>query len=430
MNIRDIQKAYPRVPEDIRQRLILSARNLKEEEPVKKKITLSVALVAALVVLLAASAVAMTIKNSVAPGYPKKYESKIVTIGKHYENDYFTLDINDAASDGVRMEMALDMQPKEGAGSVYVFPRLSATAKGQQLECDIESCYDAYDGIWMPERKENYAGPGKIILDALLMTEEEMSATFKFAKEDVKWTLTMHVLKPNWPVEVDGYTKDGFYDEKKIGHKDFMKLFEEAYKNKKILLSYGDTTVEYAAGLPTPEGMTQEEHMMMQEYDRLTQSGAFTEIETLTFEFSTPGNKDTAEAEQLPVFEKDGIKIALTKMTMTDLSGELQAAVTYKDGSSAGKHPKQTLFLEVRADGQALPEMSRSFGPSEDDAKAQRYMQDFSTGHLKALPKELTLVPYTVEGEGVNMVPLSGQEMHFKNNRVYDMERAVTVMMR
>ncbi len=428
MNIHDIKNAYPPVPEDIRRRLVLSARNLKEEKPVKRKLTLTVVF-AALLVMLAAGAVALSIKSSVAPGYPKKYEPKIVTIDKHYENDYFTLDINDAASDGVRMEMAMDMKPKQGADSVYVFPRLSAAAKGQALECDIESCYDAYDGIWVPERKENPAGPGRIFLDAALMTEEEMGATFKFAREDVKWTLTMHVLKPNWPVETDEYTRDGYYDEKKIGYEEFMKLFKEAYKNKKILLTYGDTTLEYAASLPTPEGMTPEEHMMMQEYDRLTQSGAFTEIETLTFEFSTPGNKDTAEAEQLPVLELNGIKMALTKLTMTDLSGDFAAAITHLDGSDAKAHSKQTLFLEVRADGQALPETSSSFGPS-DDGKAQSYALGFSTGHLKELPKELTLVPYTVEGEGFYTVPLPGQEMPYKNDRVYDTEHAVTVKMR
>lgn len=429
MNIHDIKNAYPPVPEDIRQRLVLSARNLKEERPVKKKLTLSVVF-AALLVMLAAGAVALGIKSSVAPGYPKKYEPKIVTIDKHYENDYFTLDINDAASDGVRMEMAMDMKPKQGADSVYVFPRLSATARGQKLECDIESCYDAYNGIWVPERKQEGYAPGQVMLDAALMTEEEPGTTFKFAKEDVKWTLTMHVLKPNWPVETDEYTRDGYYDEKKIGYEDFMKLFEEAYKNKKILLTYGDTTVEYSANLPTPEGMTQKEHMMMQEYDILTHSGAFSEVETLTFEFATPGNRDTAEAGTLPVFEINGVKLEITKLTMTDLNGDFVAAVTYLDGSDAQAHPKQTLFLEVRMGDQALPEMSRGFGAEADDTKTQRYTQEFSTRDLKTLPEELTLVPYTVEGEGFYTVPLPGQEMPYANNRVYDMEHAVTVKMR
>lgn len=426
MNIHDIKNAYPPVPEHIRQSLALTAGRLKEEEPVKKRLSLTLA-AAVVLALLGASAVALSIRNSVAPAYPKKYEPKIVTIDRHYENDYFTLDINDAASDGVRMEMAMDIRPKQGAGSVYVFPRLSAAAKGEKLECDIESCYDAYDGIWVPERRENPAGPGRIFLDAALMTGEEMSATFKYAKEDVKWTLTMHVLKPNWPVEEDEYTKEGFYDEQKIGHEEFMKLFEEAYKNKKILLTYGDTTVEYSASLPVPEGMTQGEYMMVPEYDRLVQSGAFSEVETLTFEFSTPGNKDTAEAEQLPVLELNGIKMALTKLTMTDLSGEFAADVTYADGG-AEAHPRQTLFLEVRSDGQALPETSSSFGPS-DDGKTQSYALGFSTGHLKELPKELTLVPYTVEGDSFYTVPLPGQEMPYENNRVYDTEHAVTVSM-
>lgn len=424
----DIKNAYPPVPMHIRQNLVLTARNLKEEEPVKKRITLTVVF-AAMLVLLAVGAVALTVKTSVAPAYPKKYEPKIVTIDKHYENEYFTLDINDAASDGVRMNMALDITPKKGADSVYVFPRITAAANGQQLDSDIEECFDAYNGIWVPERIPNSMGPGKVLLDSALMTQSEMTPSFKFAKEDVTWTLTMHVLKPNWPIEVDEYTKAGYYDSEKINHEDYKKLFEKAYQDKKILLTYGDTTVEYSAYLPTPQGMTSEQYMELQEYDRLTLSGAFTEIETLTFDFATPGNKDTAEAEKLPVFEKNGIKMALTKLTMTDLSGEFVATLTYADGSPAENHPKQTLFLEVRADGQALPEISRSFGQKDDDEKAQSYAQGFVTGHLKTLPKELTLVPYTVKGEDVYLVPLPGQEASCQNNRVYDPEHAVTVKM-
>lgn len=147
----DIKNAYPPVPMHIRQNLVLTARKLKEEEPVKKRITLTVVF-AAMLVLLAVGAVALTVKTSVAPAYPKKYEPKIVTIDKHYENEYFTLDINDAASDGVRMNMALDITPKKGADSVYVFPRITAAANGQQLDSDIEECFDAYNGIWVPEQ--------------------------------------------------------------------------------------------------------------------------------------------------------------------------------------------------------------------------------------------------------------------------------------
>lgn len=430
MKTSDIKRAYPPVPEQVRQRLALSARNLKEEGPVKKKITLSVAIAAALMVLLAASAVALSLKNSVAPVYPKKYEPKIVAIDKHYENEYFTLDLNDAASDGIRMNVAMDITPKQGADSVYVFPRLSAQAKGQQLETDIESSFEAYGGIWVPERKENFAGPGKVMLDAVLMEPEGLSEAFRYAKEDVIWTLTMHVLKPNWPVEIDEYTRVGYYDSSKISNEDFQKLFEDAYRNKKILLTYGDTTVEYSAYLPTPKGMTPEEHMLMPQYDRLTLSGAFTELETLTFEFATPGNPDTAAADKLPTFELGGVRLAITALTMTDLDGSFSASITSADGSETKDHPKQTLFVEVRADGQALPELSSSFGEDDSDLKAQRYTTQFSTRHLKALPEELTLVPYTVEGDRFYMVPLPGQEMPYPNNRKYDIEHAVTVPMR
>ena len=66
-----------------------------------------------------------------------------------------------------------------------------------------------------------------------------------------------------------------------------MALFADAYANRRILLADGYSLVAYAAILPPPEGVTQEEWCYVPLSDQLVQSGAFSRVDMLEISFTT-----------------------------------------------------------------------------------------------------------------------------------------------
>ena len=426
MKLSDIKRAYPPVPEHMLEGLVQTARTLQEDAPVKKKHSL--ALVAAIaLVLLAATAVALTLQYSVEKAIPPKFADKIVPIGEHYENKWFTLDINDAFSDGTRMSLAMTFTPKEGADSVYVFPRVTAQSKGEELMPDVESGFEAFDGIWLPEKVENPAGPGNIMLEMALLTEDEEGARPSAVADDVEWDITFHVLKPNWPLETDKYTQQGYFDRDDISHEAHEQLFRDAYKNKKILLTYTDTTVEYSAYLPPPKGMSQEEFMLKRDWERLVLSGAFDEVDSFGRRFTTPGNR-VVKMEAPLTMHLTGVDIEITYAELTNASGRLAYDIVYLDGSTNKDHPGHPVYQELRAGDTKLNERSLSLDTGEDSDKRQKVGLFFVTDNLDALPDKLKLVPYTLP-EGAFFTSLD-TKLDVLMPRQYDEARAVEIVLK
>jgi len=229
MKLDDLKKNYPPVSAAGHAQFMRTLANLKEEEPVKKKLSLSLALALVLILALAATAIALVTSYSVKDHIDPKFIDQITQIDQSYENDYLSLSINDALADAKSLFVAMNMTHKPGAPEVYVFPFVTAESQGKALDVDIESGFDFYDGAWLPERAPSSEGPGNYSLDMAIM-EDRMPG----AQDDITWTLTFHVLKPNWPIETDQYSARGYYEgEGKIAHEDYEQLFRDATRTKK-----------------------------------------------------------------------------------------------------------------------------------------------------------------------------------------------------
>ncbi len=282
MNISDLKNAYPPLPMEGQARVTRTLASLPEHAPPRRRVRWAVVL-ALVIVLLVGTAVALNALFSVKDRIDPQFVSQVTEIGDHYSNQWLDLDITDAWSDNKYLTLALTMTHKPGADEVYVFPVLTARSMGQKLDVDIESGFELMDGEWLPARGENWYGPGNHLIDAAIMED-----ILPPAQGDIEWTLTFHVLRTDWDIQIDPHTSKGYYDHTGISHADFIKQFEDAYRNRAVLLTYGDTTVEYSALLPAPRGMDKDAWDITPTWERLVRSGAFAEVDRFSRSFVTP----------------------------------------------------------------------------------------------------------------------------------------------
>ena len=388
MKLDDLKKNYPPVSAAGHAQFMRTLANLKEEEPVKKKLSLSLALALVLILALAATAIALVTSYSVKDHIDPKFIDQVTQIDQSYENDYLSLSINDALADAKSLFVAMNMTHKPGAPEVYVFPFVTAESQGKALDVDIESGFDFYDGAWLPERAPSSEGPGNYSLDMAIM-EDRMPG----AQDDITWTLTFHVLKPNWPIETDQYSARGYYEgEGKIAHEDYEQLFRDAYKNKKILLTYNDTTVEYSAYLPLPEGLTEEEHLHMRMWERLVVSGAFSEVDRFSRSFTTKKGERKDALEQTASYDFKDYTLTVDQVSLTPIQMEARFTITAKRPDVLAQD--EVLYFEARGEDGAITATGFSFGSFGGSADPMGFIGSYDTKPLKTLPDEVTFVPY------------------------------------
>ncbi len=425
MKLNDLQQAYPPIPAALRDSLVRTARTLQEEKPVKKK--LSFALVFALLVLLASAGLALSLRYSVEKAVPPKFADKITTIDETYENDYFTMSINDAVSDGMRLILAMHFEPREGAEQVLVFPRLTAQSGDKVLMTDPEAGFEYLDGFWMPEMADNPAGPGNAMLDMVLW-EEDFEDTAAI-REEITWTLTLHTLKPNWPITHDQYTSKGYVDlGGAITHDQHNQLFADAYQNKEILLTYGDNTLEYAANLPVPKGMKEEEYYLKRDWERLVLSGAFEEVDRAQRTFTTKPNAELKQFQGEQVVPMEGYEVVVTSVRAAFLGSEYQLLLRHKGGTMDKDDREPRSYFELRYQGAILPSSGFSFnhaGVGLDAENTQEMRGSFSIANLDGVPDEITFVPFTLK-EGVQY----HEAMNDPGLRFYQEEKAFPVSLK
>mgnify|MGYP000844884617 FL=1 len=422
MKLSDLQRAYPPLPADILEDLTHTARNLKEENPVKRK--LSVVLAAAMLLVGITTALALTLRHSVEPFVPAKFADKITAIDDHYENDYFTMSINDAISDGTHMMLAMQFEPKPGAEEVLVFPVLTARHGDTRLFPDPEAGFEYLDGFWQPDRLDNPDGIVRATLDMVLL--EEDVANLVAVKEDINWTLTLHTLKPLWPVELDTHTLIGDREGDGLNYEEYAQLFKDAYQEKRILLAEGDNTYAFDAYLPVPEHMTEEEFIYKRNWERLVLSGAFTEVDRAERTFTTPGNEEVKRAVPGEPIRLEGFDVIVQDVQVAFLRSHYDFLLRPRDGTDFSASSNDPLrYFEIRVDGKALELGGFSLNPDDlsvPGVSAQRLRGDFSIASLDEVPTALTFVPFSLK-EGAHYLEARTD----LSLRVYDDQGAFVV---
>ena len=308
-------------------------RRVREQEESKMKRKISVSLVIAIVTMLAlaATACAAALRFSVLDYNPDRQDNEafaghVVAVDQTYENDYFSLHVNEAVFDGSHLSMTMEIEPRDGADEVYIIPRITAQSGERTLDVDIEGFTgaDFFSGFFVPTRQA-WTGtePGLCGVDAVIVREEDDAIVTDVQNAAVTWTVTFHVLKPQYEVVADEAVLPG--DDGDFSQIDWdaaMQRYRDAYDNHQILLSHGYSLVEYAAVLPEDDGRWE---------DTLVASGAFARADTIVAQFHTKASG----AKQLSApqtFALGDYECTVTQLSATFANGDYRLEIRKKAG--------------------------------------------------------------------------------------------------
>ena len=388
MKLDDLKRAYPPLSEAGQARFLRTLKGLQENAPKKPRLSYVLAFAILAILLLAASAVALIHQYSVRQVIHPKFAQEVLVIGEEHESDLLRVSIHDAFMDGQRLTLALSMDAQPGVKDLYVFPVLTAVSGGKPLDLDIESGFELFGGAWLPPLVTPFGEPGQFIIDMNIMEEAPKE------RGDITWTLTFHVLRPNWPLVQDETVLTGEASISQADMEAYYRRFRQAYLERQILLENGDQTVVYDAYLPKPQGLTEKEHLYMPRWERLVRSGAFSEVERFSKAFDTGSVK-------LPVYEVAGagsagaaaFDIRLIEVSATRQSLTARFQLTLRDGDYlTGYHGIQV--QAIAGDVPLKPLFASSSFPEGSQAGAVGTItMSYDLAEHPQLPDSLRFVP-------------------------------------
>ncbi len=211
-------------------------------------------------------------------------ENAIVPLEQVFTNDYLTVTLGDAYFDNERFAITMHLS---GDKAVYLYPMLRGYCGDRLLSTDVVGVRgDFFSGFLYPSLREEH--------NAYLNGDYGMNGCLyeDSADEAVRWVFTLQALAPNWQLidfepPVVPYDHSLTEDENHQAYLDAHRVYTDAYHQQKILITHGDSVVEYAYGIPVPADMTQDEWYALGLTDWLVHSGAFTLVDTITCEYDT-----------------------------------------------------------------------------------------------------------------------------------------------
>ena len=279
----DLKRVYSDIPQSFHDALLAAVHGVPEERTAVKRKTW-VLVMAIIAVLIAGTALAIvnyySVRQYEAGGSPSAaFEAHVVELNKTYENEYIKFTLTDAVFDGDILAMAMNIDAKSPDKHVYLCPKLTGVSNGCELDLDILGMRgDFASGFVFPSLAEDHR-EGKYGFDVALYEDE--------AEGDVTWTLNIGVFAPNWPIRnAPEFTGSGGAEDP--AYKAYEQSFRDAYERKEILVTWGDSPVEYAwLGQPLPEGMPEQAFADLRLDEKLVLSGAFTQVDTIEYSFTT-----------------------------------------------------------------------------------------------------------------------------------------------
>ena len=315
----------------------------EQEEPMKKKLSVSMIVIAALMLALLASACAAAIRFGMADFKKEQqdnavYQEHVLSLNETYQNDYLTFSLNDAVFDGTTLSLAMDIEQQEDAPTpVLVWPSFAAECGGRELA--VEDCggmgKGAYlDGFFVPSFGE-YHVDSRWGIDLMLRSEEDRAWANDPANGPITWKLSMRIYKPEWPISVceDSLNDDGDATEEEIER--YQRKAVEAYQNQRLLLNeYGELS-NAVYDFPAPEGVSPERWRTLNLAECLVEMGAFTLVDSPSIVFTTEQVGAHAKFLAEPqTFDVGDCTVTVTKLDVTFASIDYALEVRKKQGNA------------------------------------------------------------------------------------------------
>ena len=243
-----------------------------------------------IVMLLATGAYAVYTRYSVTDymrNSSKAFMEHVITLNETYQNDLFTMTVNDLVFDGSTFAVAMNIDRSSEDVVYYMRTKVTATCAGEDYMVDVEGWRgpDFLSGGMWPEftwadgiEEEGFGFEG-------VLWDWDMNPPP--AGEPIDWTMTFKVFRPLWEIEVDNdIIKDPDFDNA------LKERCLEAYRSQKIFMYIGDVNsyvLALANELDLPWDMAWE--------DMLVATGAFELADVITFHFTTDFDDDVVMEE-------------------------------------------------------------------------------------------------------------------------------------
>ena len=297
------------------------------------------------------------------------YQQHILPIGERLTGQSAAITVNDAVFDGSSLSFSLDIAHIANTPEVYLYPRVTATQAGQIISTAVTGFQQVsedesfgmaallsggglYDGIFMPLRDDSHAESGHFNLDVALLD------TLPDPEKPVEWSLTFDELRPVFSLEDAPYT---FVQEEDDVISYSWDTAEDdslaAYREGRALLTSDGSLLLYAASLPCPDGLTEDDWQETDLGARLTLSGAFALVQQMTADFTTNG-AHVASIKAPQTFTVGEYTCTLSRLDITFARLEYEMTVTRSGDISAAdafEAGEPTLDFKLTVpDGQAL----------------------------------------------------------------------------
>lgn len=350
------------------QRADLLLRAQEGEKPVKKKISVSL-IVAVALLMLAATACAAAVRFGMLD-YKKNqagnasYMERILSLNETYENDDLSISVNDAAFDGAIFSVTVEVHPKDGGDNLFIYPQVSATCGG--LPCEI-----AFAGSQGADFHVGFFSSG---IDGAYGADYEVVG---IPAGPITWTVAFSVLRPEYPVELNPMRipadDDPNPDPDAPTYEDYMESFAQGCRDGVIYLAEPLASMElFEENLPRPKGISAETWEAMEMAERLVASGAFSLVGMPTAVFTTESADVLTCDLPMTIDLDEDYEVTLTSLTVTSAYMDYKLSVRRKEGH--GKSAAQEYidndggwtFAVLIPDGETTP-CADGLGVNEED---------------------------------------------------------------
>ena len=347
----------------------------KEEKPVRK---ISMGLVLAVLLAIAGMAAALAsggfgiLQFTPEKGGNKAYMDTVLTVGQTYDCDAFTLTVNEAAFDGLRMTATMELYPKEGADPVFILPSVRAYAEGKELETAWEGGGGWYTegGVWAPNMSRlNSYDPQSGAHYALAPG----NSAYEPQRDAVHWEIAFRVYRALLPIvytEADepGIDEEGWTDEQYAAHE---QAFADAFAAGQLMLNQYGEPHWYLACIPQLDGIDGGEKGPDAEvttWENGLRQGVFALQDEVVFRFDTRPIQVKFLQNQPVFFLPDGFQVRVERLEAAVDGAGLTLRITRTDGAPADVYFDTWgwSFAILARDAETSPEAA-AFGRREED---------------------------------------------------------------
>ena len=286
---------YGGVPTDTHAAFEHALTHHREENARSVRVSkMRVALVIALLMaLLATGAYAVYARYSVTDymgNSSQAFLDHVIALDETYENDLFSMTVNDAVFDGETFAVTLNINRHSEEIVYYLHTTVTAVCDGKEYRLDPEGSRGPdfiAGGLW-PDFGLYYTDPVQAEREGFgfegVLWDWDMNPPP--AGKPIDWTLTFKVFRPLWEIVAD--------NESRIGHEEMVRRTMEAWRNQQILVFNGDAK-GYILMVNDELGLYDDETLPLEK--ELTAGGAFELADNITVRFTTNFDDDIVREE-------------------------------------------------------------------------------------------------------------------------------------